>query len=116
MNVSVSLHLQNHYSIVTNMNLDKGFGGSRLLNTEGQVIGMNIENYSSGQMKNTGMSFTVPSSSIGTIIPSLAGSGYYLHPWLGAAGADVTQDIAKALNLTEPKGVPGDFGCEPQSG
>jgi S1-C subfamily serine protease len=25
-------------------------------------------------------------------------------PWLGAAGADVTPDIANALNLTEPKG------------
>jgi len=90
--------------IVTNLNLDRGFGGSPLLNTEGQVIGMNIENYSSGQTKNTGMSFAVPSNSIDKIIPSLASNGYYLHPWLGAAGADVTPDIAKALNLTEPKG------------
>jgi serine protease Do len=34
----------------------------------------------------------------------LLSKGYYLHPWLGAAGADVTPDIAKALNLTESRG------------
>jgi S1-C subfamily serine protease len=45
----------------------------------------------------------ISSLSNGKIIPSLASSGYYLHTWLGAAGADVTPDIAKALNLTEPK-------------
>ncbi len=27
-----------------------------------------------------------------------------MHPWLRAAGADVTPDIAKALNLTESRG------------
>jgi S1-C subfamily serine protease len=86
------------------MNLDKGFGGNPLLNTKGQVIGMNIENYSSDQIENTGMSFVIPSNSIGKIVPSLASNGYYLRPWLGAAGADVTPDIAKALNQTEPKG------------
>jgi S1-C subfamily serine protease len=45
----------------------------------------------------------ISSLSKGKIIPSLASGGYYLHSWLGAAGVDVTPDIAKALNLTEPK-------------
>ena len=90
--------------IVTNLNLGTGYGGSPLLNTEDQIIGMNIENYSSGQIKNAGMSFAIPSNSLSKIIPSLLSKGYYLHPWLGTQGTDVTPDIANALNLAEPKG------------
>jgi S1-C subfamily serine protease len=90
--------------IVTTLNLGPGYGGSPLFNTEGQIAGMNIENYSSGQSKNTGISFAIPSNSLSKIIPALLSKGYYLHPWLGASGTDVTPDIAKALNLTESKG------------
>ena len=92
-------------AIVTNLNLEPGFGGSPLLDAEGQVVGMNIENYSSASsLRDTDMSFVIPSNSLIKIMPSLLSKGYYLHPWLGAAGADVTPDIAKALNLAEDRG------------
>ena len=93
-------------AIVTNLNLEPEFGGSPLLDAEGQVVGMNIENYSTtaANSRESDISFAIPSNSLIKIIPSLLSKGYYLHPWLGAAGADVTPDIAKALNLTEPRG------------
>jgi S1-C subfamily serine protease len=75
-----------------------------LLDVEGQVVGTDIENYSSNNLKDFDISFAIPSNSLIKIIPSLSTKGYYLHPWLGAAGADVTPDIAKALNLTESRG------------
>ena len=70
---------------------------------------MNIGNYSStntisSQPKNTGTSYAVPSNSINKIIPSLLINGYYLHPWFGALGTDITRDLAKALNLNESSG------------
>jgi serine protease Do len=80
-----------------------------LLDTKGQVIGMNIGNYTStnttaSQTKNTGTSYAVPSNSITKILPSLLINGYYLHPWFGVSGTDITRDIAKALNLNESRG------------
>jgi S1-C subfamily serine protease len=92
--------------IITNLNVDYGYGGSPLLDIKGQVIGMNIGNFSSttNQSKNTGISFAVPSNSISKIIPSLLSKGYYSHPWLGAYGVDVNIDIARALHLNETKG------------
>jgi S1-C subfamily serine protease len=96
--------------IVTDLNLGNGYGGSPLLDIYGQVIGINIGNYTSdnttttSQSKNTGISFAVPSNSINKIIPSLLSTGYYSHPWLGAYGVDVDLDIARALGLNDSKG------------
>ena len=103
--------------ISTNLNLGNGYGGSPLLDTKGQVIGMNIGNYSTSDTttnnsltsnsmpKNIGLSFAVPSNLISKIIPSLLSKGYYEHPYFGASGTDVNLDIAKALNLHESRGV-----------
>ena len=50
------------------------------------------------------VSIMLSSNSISKIVPSLLSQGYYLHPWFGTAGADVTLDIAKVMNLPESKG------------
>jgi S1-C subfamily serine protease len=104
--------------ISDNLNLGNGYGGSPLLDTKGQVIGMNIGNYTTSSEttannntsasnsipKNIGISFAVPSNSISKIVPSLLSKGYYEHPWFGVSGTDVNLDIAKALNLNESRG------------
>jgi len=102
--------------ISNSLNLGNGYGGSPLLDTKGQVIGMNIGNYSTSDTttnnsltsnsmpKNIGLSFAVPSNLISKIIPSLLSKGYYEHPYFGASGTDVNLDIAKALNLNESRG------------
>ena len=95
--------------ITTSLNLGIGYGGSPLLDIKGQVVGMNVGNYTStnttaSQTKNTGTSYAVPSNSINKIIPSLLINGYYLHPWFGVSGIDITRDLAKALNINESRG------------
>ena len=103
--------------ISTDLNLGNGYGGSSLLDTKGQVVGMNIGNYTTSSdtatnnststsnniPKNIGISFAVPSNLISKIVPSLLRKGYYEHPWFRASGTDVNLDIAKALNLNESK-------------
>lgn len=81
-----------------------GYGGSPLLNIDGQVIGMNIQNHSSDIQDTSPISFAIPSNSIIKIISELNTKGYYLHPWLGVSGTDVTPDIAKVLKLEESRG------------
>ena len=97
--------------ITTSLNLGTGYGGSPLLDTKGQVIGMIIGNYISSdttttnnQPKNIGISFAIPSDSMSKIIPSLLNKGFYEHPWFGASGTDVNLDIAKALGLNQSPG------------
>jgi S1-C subfamily serine protease len=111
--------------ISTDLNLGNGYDGSPLLDTKGQVVGMNIGNYTISQdtitttnnanssssssssnsvPKNIGISFAIPSNSISKIVPSLLSKGYYEHPWFGASGTDVNLDIANALNLNESRG------------
>lgn len=91
--------------IVTNLgSASGGYGGGPILNVNGQVIGMNVQNHSSGEKVFSPISFAIPSNSLNKIIPMLDSQGYYLHPWLGASGTDVTPDIAKTLKLDETKG------------
>jgi S1-C subfamily serine protease len=80
-----------------------GYGGGPLLNIEGQVIGMNVQNHSSNIVVSP-ISYAIPSNSINKVVPKLYANGYYLHPWLGIGGTDVTPEIAKALKLEETRG------------
>lgn len=91
--------------IITNLlSTSSGYGGGPILNLNGQVIGMNVQGHSFDAEVLSPISFAIPSNSLNKIVPKLHSQGYYLHPWLGAAGTDVTPDIAKALKLDEPTG------------
>jgi 2-alkenal reductase len=39
------------------------------------------------------------------IVPSLIEEGFYVHPWIGFRGDDVTVEIAQAMGLTEARGA-----------
>lgn len=91
--------------IITNLvSTSEGYGGGPLLNIEGQVLGMTIQNHSSEAEIVSPITFVIPSNSLNKIIPKLQSQGYYLHPWLGIAGTDVTPDIAKVLELDQTRG------------
>jgi S1-C subfamily serine protease len=81
-----------------------GYGGSPLLNLDGNLVGMNVQNYSSESMEMNPISLAIPSNSIIKIAPELNAKGHYLHPWLGISGTDVTPDIAEVLRLDESRG------------
>lgn len=89
--------------IVTDVPINEGSSGGPLLNTRGEVIGINIAVFSStGDF--AGISFAVPSNTIRKVIPSLITTGSYQHPWLGVSGTDITAEIAKVVGLKEPMG------------
>lgn len=82
--------------IQTSAPINPGNSGGPLLNYQGQVIGITTAIVTNSQ----GLGFAIPSSTILREIGSLITTGSYnQHPWLGAAGIDMTYEIAKAMNV-----------------
>lgn len=91
--------------IQTDAPINPGNSGGPLLNTRGQVIGINTAIRSStGAFE--GIGFAVPSNTISKIVPVLIEKGSFRHPWVGISGTDMTPGLAKALGIEEePRGV-----------
>jgi serine protease Do len=89
--------------IQTDAAINPGNSGGPLLNLNGEVIGINSAIFSNTGVY-AGVGFAIPSNTLKKVIPELIEKGSYKHPWLGITGIDVTPDIAKKMNLTEPRG------------
>lgn len=82
--------------IQTSTPINPGNSGGPLLNYEGQVVGITTAIVSDSQS----LGFAIPSTTILREIGSLVSNGSYdQHPYLGAAGADMSLNIAKAMNV-----------------
>jgi S1-C subfamily serine protease len=92
-------------AIQTDARVNPGDSGGPLLNTRGEVIGMDTA-ILSGTDKLSGIGFAIPSNTITKIVPILIQKGYYPHPYLGLVFGTLTSDLAQdngiPLNL---KGV-----------
>jgi len=82
--------------IQTTAPLNPGNSGGPLLNLEGKVVGITTAIVSNSQ----GLGFAIPSNTILREVGFLVTTGSYnKHPWLGAAGVDMTYEIAKAMGV-----------------
>ncbi|MGQ9502389.1 MAG: S1C family serine protease [Anaerolineae bacterium] len=95
--------------IQTDTAINPGNSGGPLLNSQGEVIGINtaiVPNINLlGERSFLGIGFAVPSNMARRIVPELIAKGAYDHPWLGFWGTDVVPQIAAAMNLPEAKGA-----------
>jgi serine protease Do len=89
--------------IQTDAAINPGNSGGPLLNTNGEVVGLNTAGLSSGPFS-SGIGFSIPSNTLRIIVPALIANGTYLHPWIGVAGTDIIPEIALALGLEEASG------------
>jgi S1-C subfamily serine protease len=89
--------------IQTDAAINPGNSGGPLLNTNGEVVGLNTAGLSSGQFS-SGIGFSIPSDTLRIIVPALIANGTYLHPWIGVAGTDIIPEIALSLGLEEARG------------
>jgi S1-C subfamily serine protease len=91
-------------AIQTDIPVESGDSGGPLLNTRGEMIGMNTA--ITGSNTFSGIGFAIPSNTITKIVPILIEKHYYPHPYLGLLFATLTSDLAQdngiPLNL---KGV-----------
>jgi len=95
--------------IQTDAAINPGNSGGPLLNSRGEVIGVNSaivpRQVGFGERSFLGVGFAVPSNLAKRVIPSLIAQGYYDHPWIGIEVNDVTPEIAQAMGLDQAKGA-----------
>jgi putative serine protease PepD len=90
--------------IQTDAAINPGNSGGPLLNSRGEVIGINTAIFtpSGGSI---GIGFAIPINTAKKLLPQLIARGRASHPWLGISAMEITPDLARALNLPGKEGV-----------
>jgi len=91
--------------------VNKGNSGGPAFNTEGEVMGVNTAIYSpSGG--SVGIAFSIPASTVKTVIAQLKDKGSVSRGWIGVQIQPVTPEIADSLGLKKAEGA---LVAEPQA-
>ena len=92
-------------AIQTDAPINPGNSGGPLLDSSGQVIGVNSQIEAAGGGGNVGIGFAVPINTAREVAEQLIADGEVQHAFLGVSGTDVTPEIADALNLDVDSGA-----------
>ncbi len=93
--------------IQTDAAINNGNSGGPLINSMGQVIGINtlvVRSTGEGNVAE-GLGFAIPSNLVREIARALMAKGKVDHPYLGVSYHDVDTQLAGALNLNASQGV-----------
>ncbi|MCL4465432.1 MAG: trypsin-like peptidase domain-containing protein [Chloroflexi bacterium] len=90
--------------IQTDAAINPGNSGGPLLNSSGEVIGINTA-IQSPVRGSVGIGFSLPINTARRFLPQVMAGGVVQHPWLGIAGRQLTPDDAKDLGLSVDQGV-----------
>ena len=83
--------------IQTDAAINSGNSGGALVNSQGQVIGINTLKLNGTGVE--GMGFAIPINSAKPIFEQLISNGKVTRPYIGLSGRDLTENLAKANNL-----------------
>jgi serine protease Do len=87
--------------IQTDAAINPGNSGGALVNTRGEVIGINTIKISDTQVE--GIGFAIPSNSVVPVVNELASKGFVSRPYLGIYGAEISPEAAEAYDI--PVGI-----------
>jgi Do/DeqQ family serine protease len=88
----------------TDAPINQGNSGGALVNTRGELIGINSQILSSNG-GNIGIGFAIPSNMAKTVMEQLLGKGKVQRGMLGVGIQPITTDLAASLGLKEARGV-----------
>jgi serine protease Do len=91
--------------IQTDAAINPGNSGGPLLNTRGEVIGLNTLIVTGGLQQSAGVGFSVPINVAKEILPQLRDKGKVIRGWMGVSIQPVTEDLAKTYRMAEAKGA-----------
>lgn len=86
--------------IQTDTSINPGNSGGPLINTRGEVVGINTAILPQGQ----GLGFSLPIDLVKKLIPQLKEKGRVIRSWLGVVVQDITLEVKAALNLIVDRG------------
>jgi len=90
--------------IQTDAAINPGNSGGPLLNSDGEIVGINsaIISPSGGSV---GIGFAIPVNAAKRVVPELIAKGYVTHPWIGATIQPLIPEVAKFLKLKIERGA-----------
>jgi Do/DeqQ family serine protease len=90
----------------TDAPINRGNSGGALVNLAGELIGINSQILSSGQGGGSiGIGFSIPSNMAKTVMDQLIQNGKVRRGQLGVNIQNITEDVAKSLELKDTKGI-----------
>ncbi len=117
--------------IQTDASINPGNSGGPLINTRGQVVGINTMIVTGGEPQSAGVGFSVPINVAREILAQLREKGKVMRGWLGVGIGPLGDDLAKTYGIEawngnrrrtgdawEPggEGRPQARGCDPRGG
>ena len=90
--------------IQTDAAINPGNSGGPLLNSKGEIIGVNTAIFSPTG-GSVGVGFAIPIDSAKRILPELISRGYVAHPYVGITGQEIFPALANALRLPTTEGI-----------
>jgi S1-C subfamily serine protease len=92
--------------IQTDAAINPGNSGGPLIDSEGNVIGINSQIQTGGSSEgNVGIGFAVPINTAREVVEQIEAHGEVKHAYIGVSGGSITPSLAKALKLPVEKGV-----------
>jgi serine protease Do len=92
------------FFIQTDAAVNPGNSGGPLISMDGRIVGINTAIFSRSGGSN-GIGFAIPANMVRAVVHGAMTAGKVVRPWLGAAGQQVTREIATSLGLEAPLGV-----------
>jgi S1-C subfamily serine protease len=90
--------------IQTDAAINPGNSGGPLLNTAGEMIGINTQIVSPSGAS-SGVGFAIPVNTVRRVVADLIKEGRVVRPWFGVEGYAVTDDFAEVLGLPVKSGI-----------
>jgi serine protease Do len=91
--------------IQTDAAINPGNSGGPLLNTRGEVIGINTMIVTGGLQQSAGVGFAVPINVAKEVLPQLREKGKVVRGWLGVQIQPVDEATAKSFKMKEARGA-----------
>jgi S1-C subfamily serine protease len=91
-------------AIQTDAAINPGNSGGPLLNSRGEVIGINSQIATGGANQNSGIGFAIPINTVKAVLNDLVQFGRVKRPSLGIRGVPIGPELAEEL------GLPADYG------
>ncbi len=91
--------------IQTDAAINPGNSGGPLVNSRGEVIGINTIIFSGGTGANIGMGFAIPVNRARRVFDEIVKHGRVRDVWLGMTAASINRQLQSALDLPSANGV-----------